>query len=76
MKTIYRTQQQKINNKLHRMKCDDRAEYAKSSVDNIKKNLRIQLVRDYPMASPEEIEDKIRVRFERGMRPTGPKNKP
>ena len=58
------------------MKCDDRAEYAKSSVDNIKKNLRIQLVRDYPMASPEEIEDKIRVRFERGMRPTGPKNKP
>lgn len=52
------------------MDCDDVRENAKNTLPNIQRELRSQLVRDDSNASLSEIEAKVLLRMQRGMKPT------
>jgi len=52
------------------MQFDDEREDAKRTISNIEKETRERLVRDYPRASPGDIEDMLLLILRKGMAPT------
>lgn len=66
----FRTTEQRIQNKLHRLKHDDAREAQRSTPEALITELRARLNEQFPAATPEAIEAEIERQLARGSQPT------